>query len=137
MPVEFDIRPMVEKYSAMPVGRLRVLRSFEDLQLSLIRRGIVFVFAAWSGPAIMALQRFTKVLKTMDTDSLDLVVLDTDSLAEDLAIQLFGNEGFTTGGWGETIWVRDGRVVARELAHTASEGLIEHHTKGLLQDNAA
>jgi hypothetical protein len=137
VPTEFDIRPMVEKYSAMPVERLRVLRSFEELQLSLIRRGIVFVFAAWSGPAVMALQRFTKALKTIDTDSLDLVVLDIDSLAEESAAQLFGNEGFTTGGWGETIWVRDGRAVARELTHTASEALIEQHTRGLLEDHAA
>jgi len=137
MPTEFDIRPMVEKYSAIAVERLRVLRSFEELQFSTIRRGIVFVLAAWSGPAVLALQRFTKVLKTIDTSSLDLLVLEIDSLAQGSAMQLFGSEGFTTGGWGETIWIRDGRVVARELAHTASEVLIERHTKGLLEDHAA
>ena len=33
--------------------------------------------------------------------------------------------------------VRDGRIFARVLAHTAPESLIEQHTRGLLDDNAA
>ena len=137
MRTDFDIRPMVEKHSAVPIARLRVLQSFDEIHLPDMRRGIVFVFAAWSGPAVIGLQRFTKVIQSLDIRSLDLVVLDTDCLNEDSAAQLFGVPSFTTGGWGEAIWIRDGRVIARALAHTALESMIEQHTRGLLYDNAA
>jgi hypothetical protein len=137
MPTEFDIRPMVTEHSAIPIERIRVLRSFDEVYLPQMRRGIVFVFAAWSGPAVMGLQRFTKGIKSLDTHSLDLVVLDIDCLTEDSATQLFGTPSFTTGGWGETIWIRDGSIIARQLAHAAPESLIEQHTRELLDDNAA
>lgn len=137
MSTQFDIRPMVEKHSAIPIARLRLLQSFDEVQLSDMRRGIIFVLAPWSGPAVMGLQRFTKAIQSLDTHSLDLVVLDIDCLTEDSATQLFGAPSFTTGGWGETIWIRDGGVTARVLAHTAAESMIEQHTRELLHDNAA
>jgi hypothetical protein len=136
MPTEFDIRPTVEKHSAIPMSHLRVLQSFDEVHLSEMRRGIIFVLAAWSAPAVMALQRFTKIIRSLDTHSLDLVVLDTDCLTENSATQLFGAPSFTSGGWGETIWVRDGCIIARVLAHTAPHSLIEQHTRELLDDNA-
>ncbi len=135
MRTDFDIHPTVEKYSAIPIARLRVLQSFDEVHLPDVRRGIIFVFAAWSGPAVMGFQRFTKVIQSLDTRSLDLVVLDTDCLTEDSAAQLFGLPSFTTGGWGEAIWIRDGCVIARALTHTAPEFMFEQHTRELLDDN--
>ncbi|HEX8312872.1 MAG TPA: hypothetical protein VF614_16230 [Chthoniobacteraceae bacterium] len=132
-----DIRPTVENNSAIPIARLRVLQNFDDVHLPDMRRGIIFVLAAWSGPAVIGLQRFTKVVQSLDTRSLDLVVLDTDCLTDASATLLFGAPSFTTGGWGETIWIRDGHVSARVLAHTAPESLIEQHTRGLFDDNVA
>lgn len=132
MSIEFDIRPMVENRSAIPMERLRVLRSFDGLHLPEMQRGIVFVFAAWSVPAVMGFQRLTKMIKTLDTGSLDLVVLDIDCLTAESAELLFGAPGFTTGGWGETLWVRDGQIVARALGHSAPDALIEEYTRGLL-----
>lgn len=136
MRTDFDICPMVEKHSAIPIARLRVLQNFDEVQLSDVRRGIIFVFAAWSGPAVMGLQRFTKVIQPLDTRSLDLVVLDTDCLTEDSVAQLFGVPSFSSGGWGEAIWIRDGCIIARVLAHTAPESMIERHTRELLDDDA-
>lgn len=89
MPSEVDIRPMVETNSAVPMDQLRVARSLEELRLSNADRGIIFVFAAWSGPTVMAFQRFTRVMKSMDTRSLDVVVLDTDCLTQVSAAQPF------------------------------------------------
>ena len=137
MPADFDIRPMVEEHSAMPVKRLRVVRTFEELRLSAVRRGVVFVFAAWSGPAILAFQRFTRVMNSMDNCYLDLVVLDTDCLTQDSAVEIFGAQGFFRGGAGEVVWIRDGRVVAREIARDGSEALLEQHKKELLDDHKA
>jgi hypothetical protein len=130
-----NIRPTVEKYSAIPIERLRVLSCFEDVRLTDMRRGVVFVFAAWSGPAVMGLKRFTRVMSSFDTHSLDLVILDIDCLTADSATQLFGTDGFRAGGNGETIWVRGGRIVAREIAAPDnSEHLLQQHTKALLDD---
>lgn len=132
MPVDFDIRPMVQKNSILSVERLRVLNRFEDVRLTEIRRGVVFVFAAWSGPAVVALKRFTQVMSELPTSSLDLVVLDTDCLTAESATKLFGTDGFRAGGYGETIWVKDGVVIAREIAAPASEQALRDHTRELL-----
>jgi hypothetical protein len=133
-----DIRPTVEKHSALPIERLRVLSHFEDVRLAHMRCGVVFVFAAWSGPAVIGLQRFTRVMSSFDTRSLDLVVLDIDCLTADSAMQLFGTDGFRAGGYGETILVRGGHIIAREIAAPDdSEHLLQRHTKELLDDPAA
>jgi hypothetical protein len=132
MPVEFDIRPMVQKYSALPIEQIRVVSRFEDVRLMEIRRGVVFVFAAWSGPAVMALQMFTRIMSELPTTALDLVVLDTDCLTAESATQLFGTDGFIAGGYGETIWVRDGVIVAREIAAPAREQALRDHSRELL-----
>jgi hypothetical protein len=134
---EFDIRPMVEKNSAIPVDRFRVVRNFDALRLSEIRRGIVFVFAAWSGPAVVAFQRFTRIMKSIETRTLDLVVLDTVCLTQNSAGELLGDEDFTFGGWDEVIWIRDGKVAARTIARDGSEVFLEEHTKGLLDAGVA
>ena len=129
---------MVEKYSALPMDRLRVVSRFEDVRLPEIRRGVVFVFARWSGPAVVALQRFTKVMQALDTHLLDLVVLDIDGLTNETEAQLFGTDGFPAGGNGETIWLREGIIVAREIAAPDnSEHLLREHTRRLLDENAA
>ncbi len=134
MATQFDIRPMVEKNSSLPIERLRVLSNFEDLRLRDMRRGVVFVFAAWSGPAVLALRRFTQIMAEIATDALDLVILDIDCLTPDSAAVLFGTDGFRAGGYGETIWVSEGLVVAREIASPPAERAIREHTKDILDD---
>jgi hypothetical protein len=128
-----NIRPIIEAHSAIPIDQLRVLGRFEDVRIAEMRRGIIFVLAVWSAPAMKALQRFTRVVNTLKADVLDLVILDIDCLTKDSATQLFGTEGFRAGGNGETIWVRDGLIVARELAAPDNAApLLLKHTKELL-----
>ena len=130
---EFDIRPFVHRHSALPIERLRVVSHFGDVRLAEIRRGVVFVLAAWSGPSVVALKRFTRIMSELPTSGLDLVVLDTDCLDAESDAQLFGTDGFRAGGWGEVIWLRDGVVVAREIAAPASEQALRDHTRRLLE----
>jgi hypothetical protein len=109
---------------------LRVLQHVEELQLTEIRLGVVFVLAAWSGPAILALHRLTRLLSTLDLDSSDVIILDNDCLTGEDMIALFGH---VFHGVGETLWIREGRVVAELSAfQPASEPLILRHTKTLL-----
>ncbi len=136
MAVEFDIRPMVQKHSSIPMERLRVVSRFDDVQLGAMRRGVIFVFAAWSGPALLGFKQFTKILSEF-VAALDLVVLDTDCLTAETATQLFGTDGFRAGGYGETIWVRDGVITAREVSSDGGEQVFREHTRDLLDDHAA
>jgi hypothetical protein len=76
-------------------------------------------------------------MKSIETRTLDLVVLDTDCLTQNSAGELLGDEDFTFGGWGEVIWIRDGKVVARTIARDGSEVFLEEHTKGLLDAGVA
>jgi hypothetical protein len=124
---------IVQKHSALPIERLRVVSHFGDARLAEIRRGVVFVLAAWSGPSLIALKRFTRIMSELPTSGLDLVVVDTDCLDAESEAQLFGTDGFRPGGWGETIWVRDGVVVAREIAGLSSEQALRDHTRVLLE----
>lgn len=128
-----DILPIVQIHSAIPKERLRVVSRFEDVRLAEIRRGVVFVFAAWSGPAIMGFKKFTRLMNELPVSLFELVVLDTDCLNDLSAERLFGTEGFIAGGNGETIWVKDGVIVARESAAYASDQALRAHTQELLE----
>jgi len=126
-----DIADLLKKESKMPFERLRIARQLDDLHLSDIRRGIVFIFAVWSGPAFIAFHRFTRFLGGVDTAALDLVVLDTDCLSSEAGTALWGTN---VGGGGETLWVRDGAVVARSLLYVPdSEPEMIRHTQELLK----
>jgi hypothetical protein len=130
-----DIADVLKKKSKMPFERLRVVHHLDDLHVSAIRRGIVFIFALWSGPAFIAFDRFTRLLANIDTGPLDLVILDIDCLSSESGIALWGTN---VGGGGETIWVRDGVVVARSLLYAPdSEPELLRHTHELLTEPAA
>jgi hypothetical protein len=125
-----EITDVLKKHTKMPVERLRIVRQLEDLRMSIIQRGIVFIFAVWSGPAIIAFERFTRLLAGIDTAGLDLVVLDTDCLSSEAGIALWGSN---VGGGGETLWIRDGFVVARSQLYVPdSETEFVRHTEDLL-----
>jgi len=127
-----EIADVLKKHTKTPFDRLRVVRHLDELRMSTIRRGIVFIFAVWSGPAIIAFERFTRTLAGIDTARLDLVVLDTDCLGSEAATALWGSN---VGGGGETLWIRDGFVVARSLLYVAdSEKEFVRHTEDLLDE---
>ena len=130
-----DIADVLKKETKMPFERIRIARHLDDLHLSEIRRGIVFIFAVWSGPAFVAFHRFTGFLAGVDKDALDVVVLDTDCLASEAGSALWGTN---VGGGGETLWVRDGAVVARSpLYKPESEPEMIRHTQDLLDEPVA
>jgi hypothetical protein len=132
MPV--DIATVLKKRAKMPFERLRLARNLDELHMSTIRRGIIFIFAVWSGPAIAAFHRLTQLLADIDTTGLDLVVLDTDCLTAEAGRALWGRN---VGGGGETLWVRDGVVVARSLLYVPdSQPEVLQHTRDLIDKSA-
>lgn len=130
-----DIRSTLEKHSVLPLDRFRIVQTFEDLQLLSIRRGIVFIFATWSGPAYVAFKRFTRVTASIDTSLIELFILDIDCLTNAIINQYLKNARLTTAGCGETFWVRDGKIVASAvLISDSAETSIIQHTKELLDE---
>ena len=90
----------------------------------------MFIFAAWSGPAVAAFKRFTKILSSIETSKLDLIVLDTDCLDREVNLPEWAVK---RGGWGETIWIRDGQPVAQlRLSSPGTDNEIICHTRDLL-----
>ena len=99
-----------------------------------VRRGIVIIFAAWSGQAVLGLQRLTRLLSTR-AESLDIVVIDIESMTTQEMNQWFGRDFH---GKGETFWIRDGQIVAfLEAYHPETEPLILHHSRRLLDERAS
>jgi hypothetical protein len=130
----FDVGPMVRKYSALPFDRVRLIRDIADFQLSEIRQGIVIVFAAGSGQAVMALQHLTRFLAARD-ESIDFIVVDIESMTTQEMKQWFGREFH---GHGESLWIRDGKVIASIEVYTPdAEVLILSNVKRLLEERAS
>jgi hypothetical protein len=132
MQATFDICPMVRKYSAIPYEQLQVIRDITAFQLSKIDRGIVLIFAAWSGHSVIALQRLTESLSGRDLDFLEINVIDIESMTGQDMNRLFGR---VFHGCGETLWIREGKVVAQLEAFEPESGpLILAHTRKLLAE---
>jgi hypothetical protein len=128
--MSLDVAEVLKKHAKMPFERLRVVLQLDQLHVSTIRRGIIFIFAVWSGPAFVAFHRLTGVLADIDTTGLDLVVVDIDCLTAEVGRELCGRN---PGGMGETLWVRDGVVVARSALYTPdSEPEMIQHTHDLM-----
>jgi hypothetical protein len=108
-----DISIVLKRHSEIPLERLRIVRKLDELDFPSLNRAIVFIFAAWSGPAIVAFKRFTRVLAGMNLKAVDLIVVDIDCLSVEAMVALWGRP---VGGGGETIWIRDGNVAARALS---------------------
>jgi hypothetical protein len=120
----------VREYSAFPFEKLRIIQDLTELRLANLQVAVIFVFAAWSGPSIQAFQRLTRLLRTLDLGSLDLIILDADCLTVDEAVCLFGH---VFHGAGEMIWIRNGQIAAELSAwRPEAEALVLSHTRNLL-----
>jgi hypothetical protein len=109
MPTAFDITPTVTQYSALPHERVRIVKRFEELPVTEIRRGVVYLLAAWSGPSVMFFRRITELIGCLES-MLEFFVVDIDCVPADFFSTTFARHAPT--GAGETLWVRDGVVVA-------------------------
>jgi hypothetical protein len=124
------------RYSALPLERVHLVSRFEDFRLSQIRRGIVYLFAVWSVPSVLHFRSITEALSRIDWSDLEFYVVDIDCVPEDFMRATFQCRA---AGAGETLWVRDGVVVASILTYSHAEVKAEvmRRTRELLDCNAA
>lgn len=97
------------KYSKLPVERIRYDPDAEESSVRSIRRGVLFLMAFWSGPSVQAFAKLTEVLARLDAEGLELVVVDVDGSPDLYDLPEFKGK---VRGYGETAWVRDGKIVA-------------------------
>ncbi len=103
------------EHLSVPQGlRVRYLSTSTPEVFGLIDRGVVFVMAWWSGPALSSFASLTKALAAEDPmGRFDLIVVDIDGAAE-----LEGTPEFKgqLRGWGEAAWLVEGKMFAFEGA---------------------
>jgi hypothetical protein len=109
----------------------------EPTLLGTITCGIVFVMAWWSGGARTAWNQLKTVVRNLDQSGLiQITVVDTDGLSG-----LDGGIGAATwgtaplGGWGETIWVFDGRPIGTANYHDRNERFVPNTLQLLTRCN--
>lgn len=86
----------------------------EDAHFALegIDCGILFFMAFWSGPARQAFAELKRVLAEIDPDGrIELVVIDLDGCTQMPNVPGL-SVAMLSGGYGETAWVKNGRIVS-------------------------
>lgn len=102
-----SVQDAIDKYSMLPIGRVR---AWDPKGVRTIELGIVFVLATWSGEALASLRRLTGLLASdFPNFKVPVLVWDADALTQGSAQAL----GSPIHGYGETFWVRNGRIIAR------------------------
>ena len=128
--MQYDIRPTVQRLTHVPFEQLRLVTNISELNLSNINAGIIFVFAGWSGPSVIAFSGVTKILSTLNLTSLDFVIIDNDSMTGEDMIQLFGH---VFSGAGETLWIKSGQIFTEiPVFHKTRESQYLDNTNRLL-----
>lgn len=131
---DFRTTRWLAEESGLPETRFRFYPEADELVLGTISRGVLFLFAYWSGPAHMAFKRLSQVVGNLDPNGrLDFVVVDIDGARRICELPDF--RGIVHGN-GEAAWILDGRIQAVSAARppTDSSHHYEQFTRQLLLD---
>jgi hypothetical protein len=107
----------------LPYDRIKISH-FDQLELATILRGVLFVFAAWSGDAIRSFRLLCDGVAMMPEAKFSLLVVDADGFDFDAFKRALGE---LPQGKGETYWIRNGQVIHRDHGYT-------DETKEVLQE---
>jgi hypothetical protein len=98
------------KWSRLPMERITYIPHANEATVRSIRRGILYLMAYWSIYSVQAFAKLTEVVARLDADGLEFVVVDVDDSPGLYAVPEL--KGKLSQGAGETIWVRDGKIIA-------------------------
>jgi hypothetical protein len=85
-----------------------------------VKKGVVFVFAEWSGVSPLMLRKYSDLLTTKVSTDVKLHVLNHDSLSPADMERIFSKP---LHGYAETYFVLDGRIVA-EIARPDAAAVV-------------
>lgn|SRR5487761_1858799 len=89
-------------------GEVVAVSGTRPIDIASIDRGIVFFMARWSGKSQISFRSLNRVLRPSCCLGFQLFVADVD---EQYVQDLMDSIGLVSSGGGETLWVRNGRVV--------------------------
>ncbi|MFT3702039.1 MAG: hypothetical protein QM802_06705 [Agriterribacter sp.] len=100
------------------ISRLSVLRDntiiiddLSNLQLNTIEKGILIVYAMWSGKAIENCIRTIRLLY-QNSYAGKIIMVDIDTLISDFQVSVLGQ---VCNGWGEIFTIHNGTIIEKYL----------------------
>jgi hypothetical protein len=93
--------------NGFPFDRLQV-RTFDQLGLSYISRGVVFVHAPWSGQSLASFDVLCRALTVANPEDCLLIILNIDELPQEAFTSTFA---MACGGYGAAFWIRHGMTL--------------------------
>ena len=107
---EEQFETLVRRYAEPIADRIQVNSNNPKHQIDVTHCGIYFVMALWSMPSTEIFKHVIDSVCKLDTDAqLQIVVADIDEISrsrDPLSVR------DKVGGWGETLWIHQGEVVA-------------------------
>ena len=135
MPEDFRTTKWLAEKSGLPEARFRFYSQADELVVASMSRGILFLFAFWSGASHVVFKRLTKTVGELDPRRrLDFVVVDIDGASRICEAPEFLGR---VHGNGEAAWIRDGRIEAVSCFENSKDRAedFEAFTKRLLADS--
>lgn len=113
MAISTDITRTVEHYCKSP--RVRIVNNWNDFDLTDTQLGVVYLLAPWSMWSVQNLTGWAAVMARPDFEHLEFVITNIDTVPEAFFQAAF--EGSSPRGAGETLWIREGKIVAASLGY--------------------
>jgi len=98
----------------LPYDRIRVSQ-FNQLEWATIAQGVLFVFATWSGAAIVSFRLLCEALSGSAEAKFPIIVINADGFDFDAFKNAFGE---LPQGKGEAYWIKGGQIVFRDHGYT-------------------
>ena len=109
---EFDPRNALQLQAGELADRVEYVPSPQSSLVDEISLGVLFIMAFWSGPSRQGFHKLISAIAKYDSDGqLRIVVADIDGMQQFHETAHF--DAVELGGWGETFWVKDGKVISQ------------------------
>lgn len=104
----------------LPYDRIRVAQ-FNQLELATITQGVLFVFATWSGTAVVSFRLLCEALSGIPEAKFPIIVINADGFDFDAFKKAFGE---LPQGKGEAFWIKGGQILFRDYGYTDETNVV-------------
>jgi hypothetical protein len=115
---------------AIAADRVVMIGEDEEISPALIKNGIVFIVAVWSGASQIAFRTLNKALAKLESESCPRVyVANTDN---ESAQRFLREQKVNPAGKGETFWIKEGKVVSHYAGYRDDLEVVERLSRNVL-----
>ena len=126
---------ILQRHTTLPAARWDYYAQADRSLVAEMDRGLLFLVAFWSGPALQSFARLTEALQRFPEEEISLTVVDVDG-ADDLC-RLDGlREIACLYGTGELVFVRDGQIRQIVRGGNLSPEQYEQHIQAFLAESS-